>query len=263
MIDNIYDISGRHLNSDELNYVITERCKDIGLEVLEIINPISIKKSSIKFICKNCKEENFRNSYAVLTYRLIECKKCSDFRKQGRFKRIFLDKESLQEIINEKYKDRNFCFNVVEEFVYINNKQVIKVECLSCGAKVESRIDLLKQGKKSCKCNQVRSKLEAKVKNILENNNISYEKEYSFSDLRHIQPLRYDYVIFKEDKLFLIECDGIQHFYPTFGKVSYERTIITDNIKNEYAKNKNIPLLRIPYNTKESIEELILEFINL
>ena len=77
-----------------------------------------------------------------------------------------------------------------------------------------------------------------------------------------VQPLRYDFCVIDNEKLFLIECDGIQHFYPTFGKKSFESTTSSDIIKDNYAKDNNIPLLRIKYNTKESVENMILEFIN-
>lgn len=139
---------------------------------------------------------------------------------------------------------------------------VVDIICNTCGKDDRSRIDILTQGRKSCKCQQIRSKLELKVFKILEKHKFNFKKEYGYDDLRHIQPLRYDYCVFKDGKDYIIECDGIQHYYPTFGKISFERTLITDKIKNEYCLTNNIPLMRIPYNTKESIEDLILNFIN-
>ena len=237
----------------------------MGVNFVSIDNMDNIKNTKnveIRFICSNCNEESTRTSNAIFYYKVTDCKNCSDNRKQGRFKRKNLNKESLQNIINEKYINKKISFSVVDDFMYQNNKQVINVECTKCGAIIESRIDLLTQGRKSCKCAQLRSKLEFKVNKILENNNFEFETEFTFDDLRHVLLLRYDFTVINNDKIYLIECDGIQHFYPTFGKEAFERTKTTDKIKDDYAKENNIPLLRIKYDTKESIENMILDFIN-
>jgi very-short-patch-repair endonuclease len=47
----------------------------------------------------------------------------------------------------------------------------------------------------------------------------------------------------------VLEYDGIQHYKPSFGKKSFEITSRNDKIKNDYLKEKNIRLIRIPYTT--------------
>ena len=63
--------------------------------------------------------------------------------------------------------------------------------------------------------NHKSSKLEIKVAEILRQNNVSFKQEVSFSDLNGCGniPLRFDFVIYKNNKIFcIIETDGEQHF---------------------------------------------------
>ena len=69
--------------------------------------------------------------------------------------------------------------------------------------------------------------------------------------------------------LCLIEYDGEQHYMPVkFSHMSEEEvqeklndTQRRDNIKNEYCKKNNIPLLRIPYWEKKNIKKIITEYL--
>jgi len=60
----------------------------------------------------------------------------------------------------------------------------------------------------SCGC--IRSVGENIIKNTLQQNNINFQQEYYFYNLKHEQYLRFDFFI---DNKYLIEFDGIQHFY--------------------------------------------------
>lgn len=263
MLDSIENLSGRHLTKEQIAYVIEERCKMFGLNIISVENIDRIKFSDVRFNCTTCAKENVRSSATLLNYKVTECKSCTDKRKHGRFKRKKMNKNILQLRINEKYKERNFSFTVVEDFTYINNKQVVKIVCQSCNAEAVSRIDLLTQGRKSCKCSKLRSVLETKVTKILQKYHLSFKTEFWYDDLRMDLPLRFDFCVTKDNKDYLIECDGIQHFYPTFGEEPFKSTVKSDALKNEYCLTNNIPILRIPYDTKESIEDLIKDFINL
>lgn len=122
--------------------------------------------------------------------------------------------------------------------------------------------DLL-QGIGCMKCYQINqeSKGIKVIKSFLISNDIDFEIEYTFKDC--INPLtgrllRFD--IFIEKLNLCIEFDGPQHFKSTplyGGKSELEKTIFRDNIKNEYCKQNNIPLIRIKYN--EDIENILNE----
>ena len=105
----------------------------------------------------------------------------------------------------------------------------------------------------SCGC-LGRSKGETIIKDILLKNNISFSQEVIFNDLKDKNFLRFDFALLdKNGKIIkLIEFDGRQHFDKN--SIWYNETIVKhDKMKNEYCKNKNIPLLRIPYTDLENI----------
>lgn len=85
----------------------------------------------------------------------------------------------------------------------------------------------------------------------LTNNNINFITEYSFIDLPNS---RFDFAIIDNNQIIrLIEFDGEQHFkdVPSWGGLKLQQQ--RDEIKNNYCKEKNIPLIRIPYYEQENI----------
>ena len=100
------------------------------------------------------------------------------------------------------------------------------------------------------------SKYEDKVESLLKKAGIAYKKEVSFSDLKDKDFLRFDFGIYKNQKLIgLIEVDGEQHFQPVElfgGKEEFKRVRKTDRAKNRYCLMKKIPLFRIPYTEMEN-----------
>lgn len=113
---------------------------------------------------------------------------------------------------------------------------------------------------KSCGC--LHSSIgESNIEQILITNNIKYEKEKTFNDLISSKNSKYRYDFYLPDYNRLVEFDGIQHYQP-FGWITEERfkeIQNSDKIKNEYAKNKGISLIRIPYTQRNNITlELLL-----
>lgn len=108
----------------------------------------------------------------------------------------------------------------------------------------------------SCGCITI-SIGEQNIENLLIKNNIPYQTQITFSDLKNIKPLRYDFGIYEKDSnklIRLIEFDGIQHFEEqNYFTHSLEETQKSDRIKNNYAKQHNIPLIRIPYTERDKI----------
>lgn len=136
-----------------------------------------------------------------------------------------------------------------------NGRTRYQCKC-DCGSKIIVDANNLRQGvTKSCGC--IRSQGEIKISNILHNNNINFIKEKSFKDCRSPKNrvLRFDFYV---NNNYLIEYDGEQHFYSSFGLDAFKSTQKHDKIKNEYCKTHNIPLIRIPYThyDKITIEDL-------
>ena len=111
----------------------------------------------------------------------------------------------------------------------------------------------------SCGC--IRSKGEFQIEQLLKEHNIKYVREYSFSDLVDIFPLRFDFAIFKEGKLIgLIEFQGEQHFCSSNGFYN-EDVVRHDNMKKDYCEKNNIKLIEIMYKRNHDLtfEDLRLE----
>ena len=135
-----------------------------------------------------------------------------------------------------------------------------------CGEITYVDINSLTQGKvKSCGC-LGKSFGEFKINEILEKNNIKFEEQKTFDTCRFLDTnslAKFDFYI--ENK-YLIEFDGQQHFYYTNNngwnnKNNFEKTKEHDNFKNNWCKENNIPLIRIPYTHLKDItlEDLMLE----
>ena len=150
----------------------------------------------------------------------------------------------------------------------INNREIIdyvgskyndghyyyKVKCLLCNREYET---LGQNIEKTFSCGCQKSLGEFNIIQILNKNQIKYIKEYCFSD----SLFRYDFAILNDNKeiIHLIEFDGEQHYeqnvknsgWNTWEK--YQYTLNNDLLKNELAKNNNIPLVRIPYWERDNI----------
>jgi len=153
---------------------------------------------------------------------------------------------------------------VLEEIGFVtktNGKRRRLYRCLcDCGNICEVQHQYLAYGDTtSCGC--IRSKGEFQVEQLLKEKGIDFKREYSFDDLQDIDKLRFDFAIFKNNKLIkLIEIQGEQH-YTTRGLFYKETTAKHDAMKREYCQQHNIPLLEIPYKRQNiiKIEELELE----
>lgn len=130
------------------------------------------------------------------------------------------------------------------------NRNVVWLCKCDCGNTIEVKGNVLLTNRaKSCGCQK--SYGEYKIRTLLNNNNIDYELEKTFISC-HLPDsdrlLRFDFYI---DNKFLLEYDGEQHFhYSNSGwntKEQYELTHKRDLFKNQWCKDNNIILKRIPY----------------
>ena len=128
--------------------------------------------------------------------------------------------------------------------------------CLcECGNIHEVASNHLQSGSvQSCGC--IKTSIgESNIQKLLDSNNITYMKEYSFSDLKNKKVLRFDFAILEDETVIrLIEFDGIQHYKEQdYFTHNLTETKNNDIIKNEYCKSNNIPLVRIPYWERDNI----------
>ena len=125
------------------------------------------------------------------------------------------------------------------------------VRCIHCGAIQERRFDSLLNGTISCDCFRPHSAGEMMIKSYLEEHSIPYKAERKFDDLWSPEggQMRYDFSILKDNQcICLIEFDGEQHYEEAGSYYNPAGTVQEhDNLKNIYAANNDIPLIRIPY----------------
>lgn len=108
------------------------------------------------------------------------------------------------------------------------------------------------------------SKGEDRIKEYLTNNNFNYIEEHRLCGCKYKYRLPFDFAIFENEEKTklkcLIEYDGEQHFAPIKhfgGEKTFMLTQTKDNIKNEYCKNNNIKLIRIPYWDFDNIDIIL------
>ena len=94
----------------------------------------------------------------------------------------------------------------------------------------------------------------------MEKYNVVFIPQKRFDDCRRIYPLPFDFYLPSYNTI--IEYDGEGHYYPVDfkghdGTETFQRTAKNDKIKNEYCKNNNINLIRIPYWDYDNIEMIL------
>lgn len=106
---------------------------------------------------------------------------------------------------------------------------------------------------------------ENSIDEILDNWGYKYTAQKRFKDCKDKNTLPFDRYL--DDFNILIEYDGEGHYIPIKRGSMTEQdaeenlriTQYHDNIKNEYCKRNNIPLIRIPYWEKDNLEEFLFD----
>ena len=131
-----------------------------------------------------------------------------------------------------------------------------------CGNQISVNRTALIRGDRStqsCGCVKL-SHGEEKIKALLTEHNISFEQEKIFPSCINPltkMPLRFDFFV---DNRYLIEYDGEQHYRQTNEKWEpLEKVQYRDRIKDNWCRDHNIVLIRIPYTKLKTltIEDLL------
>lgn len=150
----------------------------------------------------------------------------------------------------------------IEDKILSNGEKKVQYECkCSCGRITKVISDNLKKGNtQTCGLCKENSHGNIKISQILDKAKIPYEREKRFSSCKDKMPLPFDFYI---DNKYLIEYDGKQHFKDE-GLYDYKKTCLHDSIKNQWCKDNDIPLIRIPYTHYKNLclEDLLLETSN-
>lgn len=224
-------------------------------KVLEIntINPNSKAKHPPKMALCECQCENKTKRYKE--YRDLytgRSQSCGCLRNEQTAAR---NKANSSVKIGNKYG----YLEVLEDLGYRQqkrgkNESWYRCLCHNCGNEnfEVNGNNLQSRGTTSCGC--VHSRGENIIQQILQQNNINFSREYSFSDFKTDKGYlyRFDFAVFKNNQLdYLIEFDGRQHYFGPDAKwsnsYSKEELQFKDSQKDLYCKKHNIKLKRIPY----------------
>jgi hypothetical protein len=146
-----------------------------------------------------------------------------------------------------------------KEYKYSSRSKIIW-KCLKCENEWTQSINVRTALKCGCpKCNT--SKGESKIEEYLINQKIDYKKEYSIKECKDKRRLRFDFAIWVNKKLILIEYNGRQH-YDIKSKYYIESSQKRDNIKIDFCKENNIKLVIISYKEYSNIENILSLIIN-
>lgn len=146
-----------------------------------------------------------------------------------------------------------------------NNRLQYHCQC-DCGNTIDVRSTYLTRSNPRLSCGCLYSKGEQQIQQLLMGWEIDFEREYKFSDLIDVNPLRFDFAVFNDNELVgLIEFNGRQHYIVNNNsgwndEESFSLTQKHDKMKKEYCQQNNIPLLIIPYSVldKQNLLETIL-----
>ena len=126
--------------------------------------------------------------------------------------------------------------------------------CKECGSLISVSHRNLKNGlTQSCGC--IKSKGELKIRYLLNEYNIPFVTEKIFETCRFKNTNAYAKFDFYINNEYLIEYDGQQHFRENNWnhEVSLLERQLRDQFKNQWCKENNIPLIRIPYTYYDNI----------
>jgi len=199
-------------------------------EYLSAIKPIQVK-------CKICDYK-----WSSSPYRLLKGEHCYTC---GHKNKGLKHRKSHEWYVSKIDEYHSGTIEIID--TYQTGKHDITFRCNICD-EIQSKMArrLLSRGCKYC----CLSKGEKKIKRLLKSNGIKFEPQYSFADLNNGR-LKFDFAIFDNSKLsHLIEYDGEQHFRPVSyfgGQPRYDIQVINDTLKNEYCRDNDIKLIRIPY----------------
>lgn len=231
-----------------------KECKEKGYELITSLDEIEGSSGRIQYRCP--KHVIHETSILSFVYGKAGCPECQIDRhrlKPEEVKRIFNDLGGI--VLNEN------------DYIDSTTKN-LKVICPVCGKIFFTSYNsfIMAGGQRCPVCSKSESKGEYTIRIFLENHQIKFEQEYTFNNCKDKNVLPFDFYLPDYNKI--IEYDGKQHYScedwgKVDGTVAHQLTVKHDNIKNNYCKDNNISLLRIPYWEYSNIDTILHKELNL
>ena len=199
------------------------------------------------FHCSKCGIDFLQTPSKLINQKIYGCNCCITKKKSS--------EDFLEELGQECLEE----YEVLDN--YINTDTKIHFKHKPCGTifEITPYYFVNRANKKYCPiCYYKKSKGEIIINQFLEENNISYKKEFIFPDFNK----RFDFYL--PELNICIEYDGEQHFIVNDffgGEKGLLETKRRDKEKNEYCIRNNIQLFRIPYTDISHINQILYEIL--
>lgn len=214
-----------------------------------------------RFKCPICGDTNWITRLSdVCAGKSTKCPSC--YKKEHITRCIINEKDSANDLTGYKFGKLTVDYLIEQDKVDPYGR-LWHCSCECGGTRDVHSRDLTSGHIWHCGCSTPISKGENRIVEILSSLDISYEREYSFSDCVNDitnKKLRFDFYL--PDYNCCIEYDGIQHYKETTWRhITLQDEQRKDNIKNRYCNEKDIKLIRIPYWDYEKLDEQYLVYL--
>lgn len=247
---------------DEAWTALEKACQEKGYKLITNKNEFTDQHMKIQYICPQHGLQS--NSLDPMIRKGVGCSLCKN---EYVGKALSHDIDDVERLINS-YNNNKLLNKEEYKDATIHNLNIL---CGLCGKNIftTSYTNYRKAEVRSCfSCSNKSSKFEKRIKDFLNQHNITFIPEKRFIDCCDKRPLPFDFYLHIYN--LIIEYDGKQHFEPVKiggmseedAKKQFEITQKHDQIKNEYCKSHGIELLRIPYWEQDNIEQIITDKLN-
>lgn len=236
-----------------------EQCKKFWDYELNSINPKKIAAKSSKrvyFKCPIAADHKWCATINDTTRYSFDCPFCLNHRPSST--------NNLASFKPELIKEWDFVKNPKPPSEYTRGSEYKAWWiCSTCNNNWQATInDRANQyhGCRFCKTTSIGEKL---ILEHLKTININFSQQYVNKLCKYKRNLPFDFAI-HEKQFGLIEYQGQQHFIPVKnwgGEKEFQKRQIKDQIKRDFCKNNNIPLLEILYTQIKEIPTLLTNFI--
>jgi hypothetical protein len=242
--------SGRGKTNEDIIPLIKN--KDV-----ELISKYKGNEKPIDCRCRKCGNE-WTTLPKVLITNGSGCPIC------GRLKAVKSETKTKEQFIKE-LKEVNP--NIEALGNYVNTHTKIKCRCKIDGAIWNAYPANLLNNSAGCPCCNM-SVGERMLLDILKKLNINFVSQYIIDGCKLIFNLKFD--AFDIDNNIAFEYNGEQHYKPIdfagkgeeWARQEFEKIVKRDNVKIEYCRNNNIPMIVVPYWERDNMESYIINKLN-
>ena len=232
--------------------LVKKRADELGYTLLS--TQYTGVDEELEFIC--CEGHYWKTTYDRFVRIKVKCLTCNNKLLANNQKLPF---EEVEDRINiEGYELQS------KKEEYENTSSLLLIKCPKGHIYKCSLDNFHGKGHRCPICNENPSKGEKKIESFLSENDVKFVKQKTFKDCKYINVLRFDFYLPEHN--LIIEFDGRQHYNPVDffgGKEGFEEGQIRDNIKNQYCKDNDIKLIRIPYYDFTNIDTILKNILNL